>query len=315
MAAKEESSQKLMTHRERILNHLKQCPGLCDGCLATALEFQQTQAVQGICSKAGSGVSRTKGICAACVKDRLLNGLGDSPATLMPSTSHVKANKPPKENYVREEDLRVRFNASLIETLGVALEDYYGRLDFDQMLRLKEGLARIHDIVTLKLTTALVERIFQRFGLTGETRAEMHKKVNATHPNTSGFDVDWKEPNLIGEVKGCIPVNGGNVFGAAQLRGLTNDVVQMLGQVARGKEQDKLATNNKINRPLRTEAIKLLGLYDSPAVRAAAQQWRQNLMRHALWLPLASSSIEELPTTGDLSPNIVYLVYLKPHQS
>ncbi len=233
----------------------------------------------------------------------------------MASSSRVKVGKLPKENYVREEDLRVRFNVSLIETLGVAPEDYYGRLDFDQLLRLKEGLARIHDIVTLKLTFALVERIAQSLELSGEANAVLLRKVNDAHPNASGFDVDWEEPNLIGEVKGCIPVNGGDVFGAAQLRGLTNDVLQMFGQVARGKEQDKLAKNNKINRPLRTEAIKLLGLYDSPAVRAAAQQWRQNLMRHDLWFPLASSSIEELPTTGDLSPNVVYLVYLKPARS
>lgn len=216
---------------------------------------------------------------------------------------------------MREEDLRRRFNASLIETLGVDPDDYYSGLDFDHLLKLKEGLARIHDIVTLKLTFALVEQIAQRFALGTQMQAAMLDKVNATHPNTSGFDVDWEVPNLIAEVKGCIPVNGGESFGAAQLRGLTNDVRQMLGQAAQGKTPEQLAKKSKINRPHRVEAIKLLGLYDSPAVRAAAGKWRQNLLRHPNWKTLTPATIEDLPTSGDLTPTNIYLIYLKPTHS
>jgi len=107
-------------------------------------------------------------------------------------------------------------------------------------------------------------------------------------------------------------MNGGNTFGAAQLRGMTNDVLQMLGRTAQGKVLTQLAKRANINRLHRTEAIKLLGLYDSPAVRTAAHQWHKNLVRHLIWQDLPPDTIEDLPTTGELRPEKVYVVYLQP---
>jgi hypothetical protein len=304
-----------MTHLQRILNHLAQEPDLCDDCLSIRLAIQPRQTVNKLCSKAGSGVLRAKGNCAACRHHKLKNRLGPESVSNIETPNTQRVAQLPTRRYVREEDLRLRFNASLIETLGVASDDYYSRLDFDHLLRLKEGLARIHDIVTLKLTFTLVEQIAQRFALGTQARAAMLDKVNATHPNTSGFDVDWEAPNLIAEIKGCIPVNGGESFGAAQLRGLTNDVLQMMGRAAQGKTVEQLAKRTKINRPNRAEAIKLLGLYDSPSVRVAAGKWRQNLLRHPNWKTLAPATIKDLPATGTLNPSTIYLVYLKPNHS
>ncbi len=245
-------------------------------------------------------------------KREMLNTLGIIPTSDSPHSKPVRTAKKKTQNYVREEDLQERFNESLIATLNLPRQNYYNRLNFDQVLRLKGGLARIHDIVTLKLTLALVDTIAQRFFLNNEARAALQRGVNATHPNCAGFDIDMEDPNLIAEVKGCIPMNAGNIFGAAQLKGLTNDVLQMLGQPAHGKTLTQLTKRAKINRLQRTEAIKLLGLYDSDSVRKAAKQWQQNLIRHAMWGALGSATIEDLPPTGDLSPDKVYLVYLKP---
>lgn len=117
--------------------------------------------------------------------------------------------------------------------------------------------------------------------------------------------------NIIGEVKGCIPVNLGSTFGAAQIKGLTNDVLQMLGEPPRGKDKTALSVKSKIYRPQRGEAFKFLGLYDSPEVRAATNTWKRNLLDSRTWR-LGASTIRDLPETGDLSPAAVYVVYLTP---
>ena len=214
--------------------------------------------------------------------------------------------------YRREAHLRDAFNRSVATALGLAAEDYYGRLSFDGVLTLKEGYAWIHDIVTLKLSVALVEAVADRLTLAAETRAQILANIDIIHPNTAGFDLDSEKPNIIGEVKGTIPVNAGNSFGAAQKKGLTSDVLQMLGQPASGKVLEELSDKNKVHRPHRRDALKFLGLYDSPPVRAAAASWARNLTKSKAWRELSALQIEELPKTGDLSPDTVYVVYLTP---
>lgn len=301
-----------MTHRQRINQLLLQTFGLCDGCISKQLGIERPQTVNGVCSKSENRIRRATGICSACKRSKILNHLNETPESdAKHPPSAVDAGKR-RHNYVREEDLRQRFNDSLTETLGIVPDDYYSRLDFDHLLRLKEGLARIHDIVTLKLTFAMVKLVTKRLNLDAETHAALLRKVNAAHPNASGFDIDWHEPNIIAEIKGCIPMNRGEVFGDAQRKGLTNDVLQMLGQPPLGKSNERVAKTSKIYRPHRAEAIKLLGLYDSPVVREAARQWRQNLLQQPAWKPLLSTNIEDLPTSGNLAPGTVYLVYLKP---
>jgi len=305
----------MLPHRQRILNHLTQHPGLCDDCLSNQLDIHPRQTVNKLCSKPGCGIVRGRGICVVCGKVKVLNRLDTTAVSGVEHSSALSVRKPTEKSYVREQELRQRFNRALSETLGIAQDDYYSRLDFDRLLKIKEGLARIHDIVTLKLTFAMVEQIAQRFALGAEAHTALQRKVNAAHPNSSGFDVDWEYPNLIAEVKGCIQVNGGESFGAAQIRGLTNDVLQMLGQAAQGKTLEQLAKRTKINRPHRAEAIKLLGMYDSPAVRVAAGKWRQSLLRHPNWNALAPATVEDLPASGSLNPSTIYLVYLKPNHS
>ena len=301
-----------MTNFDRVRLHLTDHPGWCDDCISHHLSISPRQTVNGVCSKKGSGISRSKAVCASCGKHKTLNHLATHSGSNQDSSQMAKRETQINKRYVREEDLSSKLNHALINTLGVAREDYYGRLDFDHLLLLKEGLARINDIVTMKLTFAMVDRICQRLCLSAESHAALRDKVNALHPNTAGFDVDSEEPNLIAEIKGCIPVNGGNVFGAAQVRGLDNDVLQMLGQPAHGKSVEKLSKKTKLIRPSREGAIKLLGLYDSQPVRDATAHWRSRLMASKAWESVPGSDIQDLPETGALLANTVYLVYLKP---
>ncbi len=182
-------------------------------------------------------------------------------------------------------------------------------------MRLKASLARIHDIITLKLSFALVDWVAKRFVLSLADHEALRNQVNGINPNTSGFDLSWGKPNLIGEVKGSIPVNQGHTFGSAQLDGLTSDVLQMLGEPGLRKLREKISKGSKIHLENRGGAVKFLGLYDSPAVRAAAHKWRQNLVTSKSWRAIPDARIEVAPDSNDFSPTTVYLVFLTPGSS
>ena len=296
-----------MTHLQRIEAHLTDRPGLCDDCLATKLKISKRQTVYRLCSTSSRIHRSDKGTCVCCGKTKIIRSLADDGGSVAPIPR--RTTKPPKlgNGYLRETDLQQVFNKSVATSLGIEFKDYYGNLDFEGLLRLKEGYARIHDIITLKLTLALVDWIINRFNLSPSDSAALRHGINRTHPNTSGFDLDSANPNIIGEVKGCIPVNRGATFGAAQLKSLTNDVLQMLGQPPRGKLTTELSQRSKIHRAKRAEAHKFLALYDSPDVRSATNKWKQPLTKE-----LGLLAIQDLPASGDLSCNAVYLVYLKP---
>jgi len=218
----------------------------------------------------------------------------------------------PPEIKSRSQDLRTQLNEALISVFQLEERDYFGTLSFSQILKLKQVLARIHDTVTLQLTFELVNWISQKFGFNPDQKAALWKQVDDQSANSSGFDLSWNNPRIIAEVKGCIPVNGGHAFGAAQVKGMTNDIRQMLGLPALGKTKEQLSPRSKVLKPTNTTAIKLLALYDSPEVRKATAQWKQSVESQAWFKALTPScSLEE--TSLDVRPDDpgkVYLIYL-----
>ena len=218
----------------------------------------------------------------------------------------------PNKNKSRSHDLGMQFNETLISVFGLEKRDYFQGLSFTQLLKLKQVLARIHDTVTLTLTFDLVNWIAGRFDFTPDQKAELWKQVDDQSANSSGFDLSWNAPRIIAEVKGCIPVNGGNVFGAAQVKGLTNDVRQMFGLPAAGKTKEQLSPRSKVHHPANSTAIKLLALYDSPEVRKATAHWKQSLESQPWFRELEPPcSIQESPSEGQPSdPTKIYLIFL-----
>ena len=168
-----------------------------------------------------------------CGKNKILRVVGDG--SVVAGNVRVKSIKRSfmrqshPDCYSREKDLANRFNRAVIEVLKIQDKDYYAEMKIRDLLKLKSGYARINNIITLKLTMALINWLGGRLSLGSEKIAEITRQVDATHANASGFDVDICDPNIVGEVKGNVPVNGGNRFGADQLKGLTNDVFGMLG--------------------------------------------------------------------------------------
>ena len=223
----------------------------------------------------------------------------------------------PKTTKSRSQHLGTELNEALISVFPLVDHEYFQELSFTQLLRLKQVLARVHDSVTLKLTFGLVNWIAVRFNFTPEQKAALWQKVEDQSANSSGFDVSWDHPHIIAEVKGCIPVNGGNVFGSAQTHSLTNDVRQMFGLPVKGKTMDQLSPRAKSRRSTNPEAIKLLALYDCPEVRKATLHWKQSLERRAWFQELTPPrSLQDAPDDGQPNdPTAIYLVHLTHSQS
>lgn len=294
-----------MIYLERIEKLLTTRPGLCDDCIARELQISQRQNVRSVCTKSHT-ILRSDGVCIGCEKEKIVRSLAAAPAPARPLPRSTAKSQPRAASYFREEALRVRFNESIATTLGITPEDFYGRLGFAELLQLKAGYARIHDIITLKLTQALADWLGVGLSLPAEKVQSLRKAVDSAHPNAAGFDLDSMDPNLIGEVKGNIPVNGLHRFGAAQQKGLTNDVRQMFGQAAGHKTPETVSLSSKIHRKRRLEALKFLGLYDSPQVRLATGGWMDSFARSHPQLKLSFAG-----DSKTFSADTVYIVFLK----
>jgi hypothetical protein len=203
----------------------------------------------------------------------------------------------------------MRFNAAISSILRIESKDYYSQLTLSDFMTFKAALARVHDIVTLKLSAAMGVWICDHFSLTASEKTGILDRIDSAHPNASGFDIDCVEPNVIAEVKGNFPMNAGNRFGAAQLRGLTNDVFGMLGLASLGKDEDEL--KRKLSRPARAQAHKFLGLIDSREVRDAASSWMGSLNRSYKMTAHGYLVVDE-PQSGPAPrrTDAVYVVYL-----
>jgi len=294
-----------MTHLQRIQKILTARPCLCDDCLALELEISRRQNVRTICT--GSPTIRGEvGTCIGCAKKKIIRSLEGAPSIVQ--TLPRRTSKPRKTltSYNREADLRTKFNHSIVTTLGIPCDDYYGKLDFAALIQLKAGYARIHDIITLKLTLALADWVGVRLKLLPDAVHALRASVDSTHPNAAGFDLDSIKPNVIGEVKGNIPMNDLNRFGSAQLKGLTNDVLQMLGLPASHKTAETVSAKSKIYRELRADALKFLGLYDSLHIREATKSWMASFAKSHPKLKVRIAEEDGLA----FCPDTVYLVFL-----
>ena len=88
--------------------------------------------------------------------------------------------------------------------------------------------------------------------------------IRSAKPNANGYDIELSDPDTVAEIKCNIPINAGRVYGSAQRNGLRKDIEGLLaGKSKSSKKTDK--------------SVKLLGLYDTPEVRAATQHFVKNL--------------------------------------
>jgi hypothetical protein len=210
-----------------------------------------------------------------------------------------------RADFSRKEYLHANFNTILARALQLPQADYLERLSLDGLMDLKEITSNVHAVITLKLTFALVDWLQASLKLTPGQAAALHDATDAVRPFESGFDLDSSDPDLIAEVKGNVPVKGGTVFGAAQLRGLTNDVRQMFGLPPTGRSVDTLSTRAKIHRPNLGNALKFLGVFDSPRIRSAAGKWMETFRKAH-----PGHKVQLAEDVTHFQPDTVYVVFL-----
>ena len=83
--------------------------------------------------------------------------------------------------YDREASLRIAFNHSVANLLGIEEKDYYSNLTTDQMLSLKTTLSDINNIIiTLRLVFSLADWICDKMRVPNEEKKNILNKLRST---------------------------------------------------------------------------------------------------------------------------------------
>lgn len=142
----------------------------------------------------------------------------------------------------REKELKQQLD-TFFRKFGIA--GFYDRLSNADFVELKKILSCINNVITLRATIDLVDRLYNDRIISLTEYEAILKEVDSQHANTNGFDVQHTFTGrkdvigIIAEVKCNIPVNGTS-FGAAQLEGLEDDVEHLL----KGKTKANIEVKN-----------------------------------------------------------------------
>ena len=142
----------------------------------------------------------------------------------------------------RERELKQQLD-TFFNKFGI--DGLYDRLSNADFVGLKKILSCINNVITLRATIDLVDRLHNDRIISLAEYDAILKEVDSQHANTNGFDVQHvftgrKDANgIIAEVKCNIPVNGTS-FGAAQVEGLEDDVEHLL----KGKSKATIDVTN-----------------------------------------------------------------------
>lgn len=127
----------------------------------------------------------------------------------------------------RQLDLKNRINNHLKKLTGNDV-DFYSGLTQKDLIELKTVLSDINNVLTFKTTISAANWLCTYFRFDEGTRDRVLQIVDATKPNTKGFDILITEPvKIIAEVKCISPVNNGGKFGAAQWNSILDDFYKL----------------------------------------------------------------------------------------
>ncbi len=173
-------------------------------------------------------------------------------------------------------------------------DDYYSRLTPEAILSLKSALSDINNMLTMKVTLAFADWISKKLNLNESARAELKRIVLESKPSSNGYDIWLGYPtSFVGEVKCNIPINNGQVYGAAQRNGIERDIIGLL----HGKKKAGFSS---------ASCLKFLAFLDTPNIREANSQLiRTNkTCRESLIFPSEAQPLDIV--------DIVYGIYVSP---
>lgn len=196
--------------------------------------------------------------------------------------------------YSRESEIRKRINDFFSSNFSLPKEDYYSKLTPEAILSLKTALSDINNMLTMKVTLAFANWVSSRLSLDEIAREGLIKIVLDSKPSSNGYDIWLGYPvSFVGEVKCNIPINNGEVYGAAQRRGIEQDIKGLL----HGKKKAPLNP---------ASCLKFLAFLDTPKIRKANAHLikRSAECKDILVFP---SETQKLDRT-----DVVYGIYVSP---
>lgn len=142
--------------------------------------------------------------------------------------------KAPNTVTQREEKLKTDFNNFWNDNLRCN-KNYYDNLGIIGILRLKNILSDINNIITLKTTLCFVKKISELFPIVFK---DIKNIVDEKEPNSNGFDliIDVGNNKILAEVKCNIPcgkrkkskTQNSDTFGSKQKYGIITDIENLL---------------------------------------------------------------------------------------
>ncbi len=140
-----------------------------------------------------------------------------------------------KAIYNRSEKLKDNLNAFLSRLTNTKAR-WFDKLTASDLIDLKLALSDVNNVLTLMTTLAVAEWLKSYFDLNEKEYERLTSDINATKPNTNGYDIEINDRHrIIAEVKCIIPINEGNHYGAAQRNAILDDAIKL----KRGKKSIK----------------------------------------------------------------------------
>ena len=134
-----------------------------------------------------------------------------------------KPKIPDKGNYLKQE-----FNDFWNEFFDTEM-DYYSKIPFEKLIRLKMAVRNINNLVTYESTIMAAELIIDVLNITNEEKEKIISTIESTSENANGYDIEFHgDYPFVCEVKGNIPSGGKNVFGAAQKEQILKDIKALI---------------------------------------------------------------------------------------
>ena len=103
------------------------------------------------------------------------------------------------KNVDRESNLAEKFNKASCEIFKS--EKKYENLKISDFIELKNVLSNIHNIITMKVTQAFIDKLREDDFISPDQATRMIKVVNGTSANANGYDVRHDESTKLDNVE------------------------------------------------------------------------------------------------------------------
>lgn len=131
-------------------------------------------------------------------------------------------------NIGREEKLKNQLNVFFRK---FEINDIYSKMTSNDLIRLKNIVSCVNNIVTLKATESFVKKLEEDEVITNDIANQMRQKISEQSANANGYDVQYDgnlgEGKIIAEVKCNIPPVNKNTFNKQQKDSIEKDITDL----------------------------------------------------------------------------------------